>query len=617
MKTVDWVSKTPGRRPRGRSPSWGRPGLRAAVPTGAFDSGCRDDLVTVDGDPVTVRVRGDVADAVAGAGMRLTMCGRGVELAAGNHTLRSAVGRDEGIDVDRLVLSSRAADGRQVPVVSDDDAAGSGGPSGPGGPEVTIEGQGRTSATVEVGPRDEPTWFVLGQSNSTGWQATAGGRDLGPPTVIDGYANGWLLPAGADPLTVELLWTPQRVVLGGLVASGIAVIACLVVVVIGLRRRRRPRAVTLTPAGDQPAAFRPSILWRSDGAPPSVRATVVAVLLATAISAAVIGPVAGIVVGAATLAVLRVRRARALTVLGPAVAARHQRAVHDRVPGPSQPPVRVRVAQLLPEGAPGRLRGRRRSSWSTWSPTGSGPPAGGRRPRRPARRIRAGERPLRARRRPRRRVRGLHRRASEPSSRPRRGVDAGLARAAAVVGASPSGASRARGVRPVPPGRGARAPHVPARWPPIPGAAEALWRLSDAGVWIRIITHRLCVNWGHAIAVADTVEWLDRTGIPYRDICFLGRKPEVEARRLRRRRAPQRAGAPRARQRRGRLRPALQPRRRRTAGRSAGRRSRSGSPRSRPSRGGRSSRSSPAWTIPAAASTTASRASDPHPFVSA
>ncbi|MDQ2651009.1 MAG: hypothetical protein M3Z03_15835 [Actinomycetota bacterium] len=67
--------------------------------------------------------------------------------------------------------------------------------------------------------------------------------------------------------------------------------------------------------------------------------------------------------------------------------------------------------------------------------------------------------------------------------------------------------------------------HMPA----IEGAAECLWRLSDAGVWIRIITHRLYVNWGHAIAVADTVAWLDDTGIPYRDICFLGAKPEVEA----------------------------------------------------------------------------------------
>ena len=68
-----------------------------------------------------------------------------------------------------------------------------------------------------------------------------------------------------------------------------------------------------------------------------------------------------------------------------------------------------------------------------------------------------------------------------------------------------------------------------ARLPVIEGAAEALWRLSDAGVWIRVITHRLYVNWGHAEAVADTVTWLDEQRIPYRDICFLGNKPEVEA----------------------------------------------------------------------------------------
>ena len=57
--------------------------------------------------------------------------------------------------------------------------------------------------------------------------------------------------------------------------------------------------------------------------------------------------------------------------------------------------------------------------------------------------------------------------------------------------------------------------------PVVDGAAEALWRLSDAGVWIRIITHRLYVNWGHAVAVADTVEWLDHHAIPYRDISRL------------------------------------------------------------------------------------------------
>lgn len=65
--------------------------------------------------------------------------------------------------------------------------------------------------------------------------------------------------------------------------------------------------------------------------------------------------------------------------------------------------------------------------------------------------------------------------------------------------------------------------------PPIDGCAEALWRLSDAGVWIRVVTHRLYVNWGHAVAAADTVEWLDTAHIPYRDLCFLGAKAEVQA----------------------------------------------------------------------------------------
>jgi 5'(3')-deoxyribonucleotidase len=68
------------------------------------------------------------------------------------------------------------------------------------------------------------------------------------------------------------------------------------------------------------------------------------------------------------------------------------------------------------------------------------------------------------------------------------------------------------------------------RWmPPLHGVAEALWHLSDQGVWIRLITHRLYVSWGHATAISDTVHWLDEVGIPYRDLCFLGHKPQVEA----------------------------------------------------------------------------------------
>lgn len=65
--------------------------------------------------------------------------------------------------------------------------------------------------------------------------------------------------------------------------------------------------------------------------------------------------------------------------------------------------------------------------------------------------------------------------------------------------------------------------------PALPDCSDTLWRLSDAGIWIRVITHRLVTNWGHATIVSDTVEWLDRCRIPYRDLCFLGRKVEVQA----------------------------------------------------------------------------------------
>ena len=67
------------------------------------------------------------------------------------------------------------------------------------------------------------------------------------------------------------------------------------------------------------------------------------------------------------------------------------------------------------------------------------------------------------------------------------------------------------------------------RMNPIDGAAPALRRLSDAGVYIRIITHRLFISHFHKPAVQQTVLWLDHYGIPYRDLCLIGEKVAVGA----------------------------------------------------------------------------------------
>ena len=64
---------------------------------------------------------------------------------------------------------------------------------------------------------------------------------------------------------------------------------------------------------------------------------------------------------------------------------------------------------------------------------------------------------------------------------------------------------------------------------PLPGAPMALRRLSDAGVRIRVITHRLFIKYFHQTAVRQTVEWLDSHDIPYWDLCFMRDKGEVGA----------------------------------------------------------------------------------------
>lgn len=65
--------------------------------------------------------------------------------------------------------------------------------------------------------------------------------------------------------------------------------------------------------------------------------------------------------------------------------------------------------------------------------------------------------------------------------------------------------------------------------PLIPGAADAIRELSNAGVHVRIVTHRLFIGGQHARVVSDTVAWLEKHRIPYMSLCFTGLKDSVGA----------------------------------------------------------------------------------------
>ena len=75
----------------------------------AVDTGCRDDLVRLDGSPLPVRFSGSTADLLAGKAATIVPCSTApLELAKGTHHLTATPGARTGIDLDQLVLRSSA-----------------------------------------------------------------------------------------------------------------------------------------------------------------------------------------------------------------------------------------------------------------------------------------------------------------------------------------------------------------------------------------------------------------------------------------------------------------------------------------------------------------------------
>ena len=279
---------------------------------------CRDGVLTIDDEPVSVRVKGDARAAANGRALELETCdGSAVDLEAGSHVLRTVQGGDTGFDVDRLVLGS----------------ARGGGPLGPGllgpareasGAKARVTDEGLTHVDGKVRTDGRPFWLVLGQSENKGWElevdgdAVDGDAAVGERTLVNGYANGWrITPRAAGELTIALRWTPQGLVWWGI---GISVLAVLVCVALVLRRRPTPATgpgETSAPADEAPELASP---LASPGRLPSVGATVAAALGAAVVAGFASRPWIGVVVGLATAAALRWPRARAVLTIGSVVA---------------------------------------------------------------------------------------------------------------------------------------------------------------------------------------------------------------------------------------------------------------------------------------------------------
>jgi arabinofuranan 3-O-arabinosyltransferase len=286
-------------------------GVAPLVAAPTLDTGCRDDLVTVDDAPLPVVVRGTVADALAGRPLDVATCDAApLRVDAGEVVVRTAPGRTTGIDVDRLVLRSAADDGPDrstEPLVRGVDRAAP-------AVEVRHDDGDRLSLSVSGAQPHEPFWLSFGQSLNGGWRATVdGGGGLGAPRLIDGFANGWLVDPPTSDFAIELTFAPQRRVDVALLLSAGAALLCVLVASLGLARRRRADGVGALDEWPRPSTSVDAFGYQ--GSQPSNRRTAVAAALLVAVAAVLVHPLAGLVAAVVSVVGLRWRGARRLVVV--------------------------------------------------------------------------------------------------------------------------------------------------------------------------------------------------------------------------------------------------------------------------------------------------------------
>ncbi|MGH9230536.1 MAG: alpha-(1-_3)-arabinofuranosyltransferase domain-containing protein [Acidimicrobiales bacterium] len=298
VTTNDWVSARAVDQPAALA-EIGLPGPAVPSRPDAFDSGCRDDLLSIDGEPVAVRVTGSMDTALARQPLAIVTCGDSagpVDLDGGDHDVRAIAGDLLGVDLDQLVLCSAsggAASSTTEPLVdeaiaarADDDVAAT--------PRVTLldDGQDRVEVEVSGATPGEPFWLVLGQSFNDGWAASTDGEEIAGPELVDGFANGWRVVPDTGSFVVDLRFAPQRRVDLAIAVSALAAALCLLLTI------RRPRSAIIAPSALAEPYSR-VLAFRYDGALPTMRTAVLTGVGVGLLGFVVAGPAIGLVVGGA------------------------------------------------------------------------------------------------------------------------------------------------------------------------------------------------------------------------------------------------------------------------------------------------------------------------------
>lgn len=176
-----------------------------------YSSGCRDDLLFLDGAPVSIRFEGTVSDALAGRPLTASPCdATPLTLSAGDHLLQTARGSETGWDVDAVVLRSSS---RQVPESAT--------------PADLTTSRGRRSVAIPT--CTTPCWIEMPDGWNVGWRSDD--STLGTPLASGAGRTTWVLDDRQAPRPLSVTWSPQRFVWWGLMITAVTMLLLLSVAI--------------------------------------------------------------------------------------------------------------------------------------------------------------------------------------------------------------------------------------------------------------------------------------------------------------------------------------------------------------------------------------------------
>jgi arabinofuranan 3-O-arabinosyltransferase len=133
--------------------------------------------------------------------------------------------------------------------------APTGEPPAAGASEVRVDAWSTTRRLVHLAPHATDRILAVRENVNAGWRASAGGQEL-RPIVVDGWQQGWLLPAGLAG-EVELTFAPDGPYRIGLIGGGLGALG---VALLALIRPRRPGTHSRDRAPEPSRPERPSVV---------------------------------------------------------------------------------------------------------------------------------------------------------------------------------------------------------------------------------------------------------------------------------------------------------------------------------------------------------------------